>query len=279
VLDRLIGDLRAVMEDLPKEEKRTRKQIEQRIEQLERRFGARTGRGQGHGRRSRRDGRRSPVRRRGARVPQARFRHQPQQREGHQPRARKALDLYIKIKALEEINPGRSHTFASGTPVTNTLGELYSRHALHGRGRAGARRPGRSTRGQRSTAKCDSFDERNAAGKYEVVERFAKFVNVPELMSRCARSWTCSPSSQLGRSGEAAERRRRRAARSHVAALRAQGLHATAGRAHQISRAWKPSKDEPGNPDPLINIITDGRLAAIDMRFVYPGKRRPAAAN
>ena len=35
----------------------------------------------------------------------------------------------------------------------------------------------------------------------------------------------------------------------------------------QASKAWKPSKDEPFNPDPVIAIGTDGRLAAIDARF------------
>ena len=36
------------------------------------------------------------------------------------------------------------------------------------------------------------------------------------------------------------------------------------------SRKWKPSPGEKGNPDPVINIITDGRLASIDMRYHYP---------
>ncbi|MES2143923.1 MAG: deoxyribodipyrimidine photo-lyase, partial [Pseudomonadota bacterium] len=37
-------------------------------------------------------------------------------------------------------------------------------------------------------------------------------------------------------------------------------------------RALHPATDalRPGNPDPVINIATDGRLAAIDMRFVQP---------
>jgi len=36
------------------------------------------------------------------------------------------MDLYIKTLWLEHNNPGRSHVFSSGTPITNTLGELYS---------------------------------------------------------------------------------------------------------------------------------------------------------
>ena len=34
------------------------------------------------------------------------------------------------------------------------------------------------------------------------------------------------------------------------------------------SKKWRPSAQEKGNPDPIVKIITDGRLAALDLRFV-----------
>ena len=37
-----------------------------------------------------------------------------------------AWDLYVKSRYLEEINPGRNLVLASGTPVTNTMAELFT---------------------------------------------------------------------------------------------------------------------------------------------------------
>lgn len=37
-----------------------------------------------------------------------------------------ALDLYSKLEWLRKEHPGRSHVLASGTPVTNTMAELYT---------------------------------------------------------------------------------------------------------------------------------------------------------
>jgi hypothetical protein len=36
----------------------------------------------------------------------------------------------------------------------------------------------------------------------------------------------------------------------------------------ETSKQWKPSFEQPNNPDPIININTDARLASIDMRFI-----------
>ena len=40
--------------------------------------------------------------------------------------SKRSIDLFIKIQWLERQHKGRSHSFASGTPVVNTLGELFT---------------------------------------------------------------------------------------------------------------------------------------------------------
>ena len=47
----------------------------------------------------------------------------------------------------------------------------------------------------------------------------------------------------------------------------------------EASRKWRPSKDEPNNPDPIIAIIGDGRLAAIDTRFVTRVRKTTRSPN
>jgi N12 class adenine-specific DNA methylase len=69
--------------------------------------------------------------------------------------------------------------------------------------------------------------EKNAAGKYEIVERFAKFVNVPELMKRVRNFMDVLLSADLGDLVKRPEDQGRRAAEHHRPADRgARNLHA-----------------------------------------------------
>ena len=185
----------------------------------------------------------------------------------------RAFDLYMKSRYLEEKTPGRSLVMASGTPVTNTLAELFTvqrfmdRQALIDRN-------------------IDDFDswaamfgrertalEPNAAGKYEPVTRFSKFVNVPEL-TQMFREYadvltSDNLAAMLGDKRPSVEN----GSRNIVITPKTSAYGAFQGelaRRVKASRDWKPSKDEPNNPDPIIRIIGDGRLAAIDMRFIDP---------
>ena len=39
--------------------------------------------------------------------------------------SKKAMDMYLKCQYLDELNDGRGIVFATGTPVSNTMCELY----------------------------------------------------------------------------------------------------------------------------------------------------------
>src|SRR5262245_27123111 len=94
----------------------------------------------------------------------------------------RAFDLYMKCRYLEEKHPGHGITFATGTPVSNTMVELYTQQRY-------LDPEGLKDRG------IDHFDAW-AASFGEVVDameispdgkslkprsRFSKFVNLPEL--------------------------------------------------------------------------------------------------
>jgi N12 class adenine-specific DNA methylase/predicted ABC-type ATPase len=185
----------------------------------------------------------------------------------------RAFDLWMKTRWLEEKKPGRSLVMASGTPVTNTLAELYSVQrfmapaVLEERG-------------------LDEFDawasmfgqehteiEADASGKYAPVTRFSKFVNVPELTQMFREFADVLTSDHLAAMLGDKRPKVKDGSRKIVITPQTNDYRVfkqeLAERLAE-SRAWKPTKDEPNNPDPVIRIIGDGRLAAIDMRFIDP---------
>jgi len=97
--------------------------------------------------------------------------------------SQRAWDLYVKSRFVAQGNPARPLILASGTPITNTLGELWSLSrymqpdALEERGI------------HQFDAWASLFGdtrtelELQPSGRYKPVTRFAEFVNVPELIA------------------------------------------------------------------------------------------------
>jgi N12 class adenine-specific DNA methylase len=194
-----------------------------------------------------------------------------QQVKGIDPNgSQKALDLFIKTRFLEAQRPGRSMVFASGTPITNTMAELYT--AMRFLDEGGLERDGIGAFDAWSQmfGEVATDTEQNAAGKYEPVSRYAKFVNVPELMKRFRNFADVLTSASLGQLVERPEMRTgmpQNVVTLPSARLR-QYMSGPLNDRIVKSRAWKPSPSEPVNRDPMVAIITDGRLSAIDMRYV-----------
>lgn len=96
----------------------------------------------------------------------------------------RAFDMYQKTKYLSKINPGRGIVFATGTPISNTMSEMYTMQRFL--------QPDylksigvynfddwASTFGQTVSA-LELAPEGN---RYRIKTRFAKFNNIPELMT------------------------------------------------------------------------------------------------
>lgn len=181
-----------------------------------------------------------------------------------------ALDLYSKLEWLRREHPGRSHVLASGTPVTNTMAELYT--IMRYMDPEGLERDGLSSFDAWATmfGRVKADLEQNASGSYETVERFAKFVNVPELMKRVRGFMDVLTMSQLGDLVKRPDLKTGQpinvVAQASPAVL--DYLKNVLAPRIQASKKWRPSAAEKGNPDPVVRIITDGRLAALDLRFV-----------
>lgn len=97
--------------------------------------------------------------------------------------SQRAMDLYMKCQYLDEITGGKGIVFATGTPISNSMAEMYTMQRYL----------------QSSKLKelgLENFDawastfgetvtsmELSPEGKYRSKTRFAKFFNLPELMN------------------------------------------------------------------------------------------------
>jgi N12 class adenine-specific DNA methylase/adenine-specific DNA methylase len=183
--------------------------------------------------------------------------------------SQRAWDLFVKSRFIETKNPGRALVLASGTPITNTLGEMFSVQRYLGY-------PALSERGLHEfDAWASTFGdvttelELQPSGKYKPVTRFATFVNVPELiamfrsfadvvMPEDLRKYVKVPAVSTGK-------RQILTAKPSAAFKRYQTL--LGERIKAIEK--RDRAPEPGD-DILLSVITDGRHAAIDLRLVDP---------
>ena len=185
--------------------------------------------------------------------------------------SQKAWDLYVKSRLIETKNPGRALVLASGTPITNTLGEMFSIQRLLGH----------EALYERGLHEFDAWasnfgDEKTElelqpSGKYKPVSRFASFVNVPELIAMFrAFADVVMPQDlrQYVKVPEIATGKRQILTAAPTSAFKTyQQILET--RIKAIEKREGPA--QPGD-DILLSVITDGRHAAIDLRLVIPAK-------
>jgi N12 class adenine-specific DNA methylase/adenine-specific DNA methylase len=181
--------------------------------------------------------------------------------------SQRAWDLYVKTRFIDAKNPRRALIQASGTPITNTLGEMFTllrfqnEDTLHERGV------------HEFDAWAASFGdtrtelELQPSGSYKPVERFSQFVNVPELIDMfraCADVVLKDDLRQNLRLPRIKTGQRQLITADATEAFR-DYQSCLADRISEIeSRTRKAQKGD----DILLSVITDGRHAAIDMRLV-----------
>ncbi|AQS65474.1 MULTISPECIES: DEAD/DEAH box helicase family protein [Rhizobium/Agrobacterium group] len=183
--------------------------------------------------------------------------------------SQRAWDLYVKSRFLETKNPGRALVLASGTPITNTLGEMFSIQRLLGHEALAERGLHEFDAWASCFGDTTTELEIQPSGKYKPVSRFASFVNVPELiamfrafadvvMPADLREYVKVPDISTGR--------RQILTVKPTPAFKAYQQILDA-RIKAIEMREGPA--EPGD-DILLSVITDGRHAAIDLRLVIP---------
>ena len=99
-------------------------------------------------------------------------------------RAKKSSDMLMKTQYINEINNGRGIVFATGTPITNSMAELYVMQRYLQNNELEQRGIHHFDAWAANFGEVVSALELAPEGKgYRFKNRFAKFINLPELMS------------------------------------------------------------------------------------------------
>ena len=96
----------------------------------------------------------------------------------------RALDMYMKTRYVREINAGRGVVFATGTPISNTMAEMYTMLRYLAPDLLKERGVGHFDAWAANFAEAVTALELAPDGSgYRMHTRFAKFINLPELLS------------------------------------------------------------------------------------------------
>ena len=182
--------------------------------------------------------------------------------------SQRAWDLYVKARFLgSKRAPMRALIAASGTPITNTLGEMFTIQRFFQPEMLAERGIQEFDAWAAAFGETTTDLELQPSGLYKPVTRFAEFVNIPELIAMFRDFADVVLQSELRQSlklPKIAGGQRQIVAVPASPAFKAY-QRVLAQRIREIEqRQRKPQKGD----DILLSVITDGRHAAIDLRFV-----------
>src|SRR5260370_12448828 len=97
--------------------------------------------------------------------------------------SQRAWDLYVKARWIDEKTPRRALIQSSGTPITNTLGEMYTLLRFQARDALLDRGVHEFDAWASAFGEVRTELELQPSGAYKPVDRFSEFINVPELIA------------------------------------------------------------------------------------------------
>ena len=98
--------------------------------------------------------------------------------------SQKATDLYMKTRVVRKATGGRNVVFATGTPISNTMAEMYTMQRYLDYDNLKQSGLSHFDAWARMFGEVVTDWELSPSGQYKLNSRFSKFVNMPELMQR-----------------------------------------------------------------------------------------------
>jgi N12 class adenine-specific DNA methylase len=186
-----------------------------------------------------------------------------------QTASERAFDLFLKVQHIQEKNKGGGVVFATGTPISNTMAEMFTMQRYLQMGTL------RRNQLQHFDSWAGTFGETVTAMElspdgsgYRLQSRFARFVNVPELMQQFRQIADVQTAEMLKLPVPKMEQGRP----ITVSAPCSPELKRFVDQLVKRTEKIKSGKVDPRD-DNMLKITTEGRKAALDLRLVLPHVR------
>lgn len=186
-----------------------------------------------------------------------------------QTASERAFDMYLKVRHVQSMNGGGGVVFATGTPIANSMAEMFTmqrylqpddlkKHNLHHFDSWAA------TFGEPVTAMELSPD---GAG-YRLNTRFARFINVPELMQIFRQSADVQTAAMLNLPRPKLDGEKPTVRNAPATPELKAFVQELAARAERL----KTNRVDP-SVDNMLKITSEGRKAALDLRLMKPSAK------
>lgn len=209
---------------------------------------------------------------------------------GNQQGSQKAADLFLKVRQVLNTTGGRNVVFATGTPISNTMAEMFTMQRYLDYSNLKAQGISHFDAWARMFGEVVTDWELSPSGKYKMNSRFAKFVNMPELMQRYTHFADVINRDDINRMLAS---QGKKLPVPKVKGGKPQNVVVERSR-DQAAYIGEPIKDEAGNEtdnypqgslvyrsenmpkkaekgaDNMLKIMGDARKAALDMRLIDP---------
>ncbi len=177
--------------------------------------------------------------------------------------AQKSSDMFMKCRYIDEITGGKGVVFATGTPVSNSMTELYTmmRYLQHDmlRDNGWAHFDCWASQFGETTTAIELAPEGTG---YRARTRFAKFFNLPELISFWKEAADVKTTDQLNLPRPEAVFHNEVAQPTEIQKEMVQELSKRAARVH--------SGAVDAREDNMLKITSDGRKLGLDQRIINP---------
>jgi hypothetical protein len=192
-----------------------------------------------------------------------------------QGNSQRAEDLFLKIRYLEQKRPGRSAVFATGTPVSNTMAELWTMMRYLELDKLRERDLDTFDAWASTFGRVVNNMELSADGRtFKEVSSFSKFVNIPELIALYSEVADTKTADMLNLPRPEVKTRSGAPGIEIVEATPSAQEEAisSAGEACRELKGKRPKKGEPN----MLSVVTAGRKVATDGRLIRGFRLQPA---
>jgi hypothetical protein len=179
--------------------------------------------------------------------------------------ANKTADLLMKMRVVQEIQGGGGVVFASGTPISNSMAEMFLVMRYLMRDWLKEHNVYHFDQWASTFADIVTAQEINVAATYQSVQRLAKFRNLPELLTAFNQVADVMTARMLNLPRPKLKGGGVQIITSKMSKLQAAYQKTLIQRAEKLRmRSGPPQKGE----DNILKIATDGRKASLDIRLI-----------